>query len=192
MKATEKTALNKPELTASQKLELMQKQLSELTEGFNAMVEANQTIAIQMGSMALALDGEIKRNNTLRAELGALIDIVSEGGSISRAEVKERVIQAGVASMKARLDDLIAKGLMVATDEVAADSLIVAQQVDREGNIVDRRLQVLLSSLEPETQLKILSKKAGETVDLGEDDPLLYILEIYKDVSEQVAAPAEQ
>jgi len=194
MKATQKTALNQPpkqELTATQKLAMVQVQLSELTEGFNQMVEANKTLALQVGSLTLALNGEIKRNNTLRAELGAMVDIVAEGKTLSRAEIRERVIEAQVAELKSKLDDLVKQGILEPTEEVAADSLIVAQQQTREGKIVDRRLQVLISELEPETQLKILSKKAGETVDLGETEPLLYILEIYKDMSELPESPTQ-
>jgi len=191
MKATQDTAVKKQDLTATQKLELVMTQLSELTNGFNSLVEANQTLTLQLASLALSLNGEIKRNNTLRAELGAITNLVEAGQPVSRENIQEQVIAAKVAYLKEELEKLIAQGLLEPTEEVQADSLIVAQQQTREGKIIDQRLQVAMASLSSELQMKILSKKAGETIDLGEDEPLLYLLEVYKDVSDKAESPKE-
>jgi regulator of replication initiation timing len=188
MKGTQETVLH---ISSKERLDNLEARVRELTEAMQGLSDANQTMALQLGSLTLSLQGQIKRNNTLRAELGALVEIVSQGGQISKEAIRQRVLDASAAELKRRVEELIAKGYLVSTEEVAEDSFIVAQQQDRNGNIVSQRLQVLVSSLEPETQQKILSKKAGETVDLGENEPLLYILEIYKDVSEATDSPEE-
>src|SRR5690606_21938434 len=133
------TVLHKVEKTSKERLEELENQISALTEGFKALAEANQTQSLQIASVTLALQGQIKRNNTLRAELGALVEIVGEGGAITKESVKERVVAASVAELKRRIDVLLESGDLVPTDEVAADSLIVGQQEDKEGNIVNAR-----------------------------------------------------
>jgi|SRR5690606_25536381 len=189
MKATENTVIH---LSSKERLDRMEEQLRGLTEALEALSEANKTISLQVASLQLTLQGQIKRNNTLRAELRALVDIVGEGGEISREAVMARVIDESVKELKSKVDALVKNGDLVETELVAEDSFVVGQQQDKDGNIVNQRIQFLVSSLDTETQQKILSKKAGETVDLGESQPLLYILEVYKDVSQGQSASQEE
>jgi hypothetical protein len=191
MKSTEKTPVHTQPKTATERLEAIEKQLAQVTEAVNGLVDANRTLALQAASLTLALNGEKKRNNTLRAELGALIEIMGDGGPITRENVKQRVIEASVAELKRKVDELLVNGVLVPTEEIAEDSFVVGHQEDRDGNVVNKRIQFLVSTFDPETQAKILSKKAGETVDLGEDQPLLYILEVYKDMSSGGEAETE-
>lgn len=166
--------------SSKERLDNLEKQVQTMTDSINALIDANRTLTLQLASVSMNLNGQITQNNTLRSELKALVEIVANKEELSLEAIKAKVIAASVAQLENNVKILKDKNLLVDTEEVAADSFIVAQQQDEKGNIVNTRIQFLLSELDTESQLKILSKKAGETANMGEGQPTLYILEVYK------------
>jgi hypothetical protein len=177
MKSTQETVLH---LSSKERLENLESTVNNLQLSMKDLAEANQTLTLQLASVTMNLNNSIKRNNTLRSELKAMVQIVSSGEKLSVEAIKEKIVKANVEELKNRAELLKKNNLMVETDSIQADSFVVAMQTSKTGEVVNARMQFVLNSLDSELQAKLLSKKAGETVIIAEDEPILYIMEVYK------------
>lgn len=178
-KTTEETVVHR---NSKDRLDTLEKQVVALTQSVNALVDANQTLTLQVANLGHSLGLVSNRSSTVRAELAALVQIIAENKPITLENIKEKVVSATVESLKSDVEKLVQEKILMPTEDVADDSYVVGKQV-MDGKVVNERIQFLLSSLDQDMQMKILSKKAGETVIFGEGQPDLYIMEVYKDVT---------
>lgn len=169
-------------LNSKDRLDALEATVNALQTALMEIAEANQTLTLQIASVTMNLNNSIKRNNTLRSELRAMIEIVSSGETLNIQAINQKIVEANVAELTKRLELLKENNLLLPTDDIQADSFVVAKQTGKNGEIINARMQFLVSTMDEEIQMKILSKKAGETVIFGEDEPDLYIMEVYKTV----------
>jgi hypothetical protein len=189
MKSTQETVLH---LSSKERLDNLEATVKSLQTALQEIAEANQTLALQLASVTMNLNNSIKRNNVLRSELRAMIEIVSSGEKLDAKAISDKVIAANVEELKKRLETLKKNKLIEKAEDIQADGFVVAMQTDKDGNVVNARMQFLVSDMDDEIQSKILSKRAGETVIFGGEEPDLYIMEVYKTVNPENLENTEQ
>jgi hypothetical protein len=150
-----------------------------------------------------AVNGQAQSMAQLSEVMGALIEIVGPNAVDAMIEEnRARREQARVEAAKDALAKGIAAGTIVPAALVSTRSLIVADQKDKDGKVVDAR--IVYSQVKPEYQTKVLDQAPGFSFEFP-DGGSFTIKEVYdvplppvpdsKDVpveaSEEAPAPSE-
>lgn len=119
--------------------------------------------------------------------LGNKLDSVVKATGITDDQVSALMIENNVAELKSKVDGLVTQGILIATEETAANSFVVGKEVDDDGAVVNPRLQFSLTALQPELRDKLVGSKVGDVVTLQEGKLKLEVLEIYSVQGAEVA-----
>jgi len=102
------------------------------------------------------------------------------------------MVQNNVADLKARVDQLVASGTLVATLEpVDEKNFVVGQEVDDTGKVLNPRLQFVLGALNEDLRNKIKGAKVGDSVVFQEGKLKFDLQEAYAVVTPAPAVEAE-
>lgn len=153
-----------------------------------AMINAYQ----MMNNMAQDLAATKEAGNLLGMKTEAIIALLSSGSAVSNESVIASVQAQRAQRMADDVANLVAQGVLTATDTVSERSFIVARDLDKDGSgkVVNPRLQFVVSNLDEETRAKLVGKKTGELL-TEEGKNQLEILEIYA-IGQKEATPAAE
>lgn len=170
---TEKT------LTAAQRMEVLEKSLATLDQAL-----MNLTRQTQMMQDALGL---------LNDKVSAMVVALSSGLSVSEESINQINTDMKVTEMKAKVEKLLADGIVAKSDEVTKNSFVVVREIDMEtGNVINPRLQFVARVLNDDSLSKVIGKKAGESVKLADDaSAAIEIEEVYEIQSAQGSQTTE-
>ena len=141
-----------------------------------------------MGKDLMTMKEAIK---LLGNKLDAVVKATQRGEDLNDDVIGKIMIENNVQELKARVDQLVAAGTLVATLEpVDEQTFVVGQEVDDTGKVLNPRLQFVLGALQGELLAKIKGSKVGDTV-LFQDGKLKFeIQEAYSVAKPAPLAPA--
>lgn len=152
--------------TATQKID-------DLERGLMAIYQTADNMArdVMVIKDALKLLGN-KVDSTMKASVA--------GEPLTDEVVSKYMILNNVAELKAKVDNLIARGTLVPQDTITENSFVVGEDVDDQGEMKSPRLQFVLAQIgNPEFQAKFLGAQVGQTLDLEEGKNKFKVTEIY-------------
>lgn len=130
--------------------------------------------------------------------LGNKTSSIAKVGGFSDEAISAVMIENNVADLKAKVDDLIAQGLLVAEAIVTENSFVVGRESDDTGKVINPRIQFVVSALSDELKAKFAGAGTGQTLDLQEGKLKFEVLESYliqtptaPEAVAEAAAPAE-
>ncbi len=178
-------------LKASERLDLIEKGLAPITETVNAT--ARRTGEMELIIYNLSRENEILKDalQLIHEKLDAVIDLSKNGTELSQENINSTVVSIKENNLKERVDTQIKEGNIKLIDEVDGNSFVVARELNKEGEVVNPRLQFVMNRLVEELQNKFIGKKTGELM-VGEEENSLdiEIIEIYE-LIEKEEAPEE-
>ena len=121
--------------------------------------------------------------------LNAIMDILGrETVAAKIEELRETQARQEMESKKAQLEALIAEGRLAKTDTVGEKSLIVGQEVTKDGKVVPPgRFQLHFGEIAPKFQEQLLGKTSGASFEIP-DYGKFEVQEIYNFVTPAVPA----
>jgi regulator of replication initiation timing len=148
----------------------------KITDLEAAMINAYQ----MMNNMAQDLAATKEAGNLLGMKTEAIISLLSSGSTVSSESVVASVQAQRAERMAEDVSNLVAQGVLTATDTVAERSFIVARDLDKDGSgkVINPRLQFVVSNLDEETKAKLVGKKIGDRL-IEDGKNQLEILEVY-------------
>lgn len=138
----------------------------------------------------LSRENEILKDalQLLHEKLESVIALSNEGRVLTADNINEKIVLIKEQSLKNKVENMVESGQLTSTDKVTQDSLIVARELNKQGEVENPRIQFLVGRLVEELQNKFLGKEVGYLVK-SEDDKLdLEIMEIYNVTTEQISA----
>lgn len=165
-------------MKASEKLKIIEDKL----------MQAQQRVGqLEMMVYNFSRESEVLKEATqlLHQKLDAVVNLVNSGGQLTENNINDAITKANADSLKTKTDQLVESGALKQVDEVTKDSFVVIRELDKDGKLVNPRLQFLLSRVVEEIQNKFVGKKVGDLV-VGPEDKLDgEIMEIYDVVKEE-------
>lgn len=111
--------------------------------------------------------------------LGNKLDAVAKASNLSDDVISKLMVENNVAELKGNVDRLIAQGILTAEGVVTAQSFVVLREVDDAGAVVNPRLQLAVSSIDPTIAEKLVGGMVGQTVTIQEGKLKAEIVESY-------------
>ena len=175
--------------TATQKIEDLEKVVTMLYQATAEIKQGLEYLMKSQGDMALVKDAL----KLLNKKTEAIIQVAAPETGITVDAVSALVIKMNVDDLIAQVAGFVKNGHLAPADEVADNSYLVCEEANAEGAVVNPRIQFPLNSQDQETKEALKGKKAGDTVNFGENKLTAKILEIYSLVEPKAAeaAPAE-
>lgn len=166
-------------LTAAQRIEQLEQMM--------AMVE----VAIkQLANSQTSLAQSIK---ILNDKIDAMVTASSSGQQITHELLSDIMMENNVLELKAKLQEALDSGQLVPAETLDKDGFFVGREIDsKTGNVVNKRVQMLVSSLVPDVREKLIGKKVGDVIKFGEDKLDLEIEEVYRAVLTRQAGEQTQ
>ena len=183
---------NTDKRTATQKIEDLEKVVTMLYQATAQSKNAVENLLRPQGEMGLIKDAL----KLLNKKTEAIIQAASPETGITLESVSALVVKMNVEDLKAQVAGYLANGHISAADEVAADSFLVAEELNADGSLANPRIQFRLDSQDPATVEALKGKKVGDSVSFGEGKFSARLLEIYSITPPQApaaeAAPASE
>jgi len=106
----------------------------------------------------------------------------SESGDINHNSVRQIIVNERADDLKNKLQFLIDKKILNSIEtEIVNNCFVVGREIDKDGTVVNPRVQFALPSLEDDLKTPLLGKKVGDTIKVSEEsDILLEITEVYE------------
>jgi hypothetical protein len=125
--------------------------------------------------------------------LGNKVDAIAKATGTTDEQLSAIMIANNVAELKTKVDNLVAQGVLVASDIVTSSSFLVGKEQDDDGKIVNPRLQFAISALGEELKAKMVGAKVGDVLTLTEGKLKFEVSEIYQvqTVEKTEEAPSE-
>jgi hypothetical protein len=163
--------------------------LTDLENAMTQVVQAMQPVEL----MARDLMGVKEALKLLNNKLDATIKSVNQGGPITEESLSKFMIENNVKELTDKVSKMVADGVLAASDTVGKESFVVINEADATGNVVNPRMQFLLSALQhEEVRSKLEGSKVGDSIKVGDQGASINVLETYNIVTPQAAtAPAE-
>ena len=159
--------------------------IDDLERGLMGMYQA----ADNMGRDLMTVKEAIK---LLGNKIDAIVKATQRGEDLTDEVIGNIMVQNNVADLKARVDQLVASGTLVATLEpVDEKNFVVGQEVDDTGKVLNPRLQFVLGALNEDLRNKIKGAKVGDSVVFQEGKLKFDLQEAYAVVTPAPAVEAE-
>lgn len=144
-------------------------------------------------SIAKDLMGLKEAMKLLNNKLEAVVKSANEGGQITDERLSAHMIEANVKELAGKVDQMVASGLLAATNTVGKESFVVINEVDPSGKIVNPRMQFLLSALQhEEVRSKLDGAKVGDKIAIGDQGAVINLLEAYTVNNQNAASPVAE
>lgn len=164
--------------TASQRIEDMERGLMALYQTADNMARDMMTI-----KEAIKLLGN---------KLDAVVKATSRGEQLSDEVISKIMVENNVEELKNKVQDLVNQGVLVAAEEVSANSFIVGREIDADGKVQNPRMQFVVSALAENVRTKFPGAKAGQTLELEEGKWKFEVQEVYSIQTPQAPQAEEQ
>lgn len=178
MSLESKKTENKPLRSSAERLADLESKVDALTESMNGFLDALRTVLMKVADVEITQEQSLKKvSDDLRALKGTLNDSNPNLNEM----IREKSIENKINDLSSALDQMKTQGLLTeGNGEITEKSFIVLQEMDRNGEVISARTQVLFAGLEGSIKDMVLGKKVGESVDLGEGKSVISIQEVYE------------
>lgn len=166
-----------------------QKQRSA-TDRLNDVEQATMSIFQALDNMTRDLMLVKDAIKLLGNKLDSVVKVVASGGTLTDETISAVMVENNIAELKSKVDDLIARGVLVSELEVQPESFVVIREVDETGKVVNPRLQFTMAALPKETVDKLLGAQPGQVLQIKEGTLSVEILETYTIVTPQAPQAA--
>lgn len=172
--------------TATERLEDLEKTMNQLLQFLQPLELLTRDVT--------SLKEDLKQ---LSNKQEALIKALSANGHVTEDAVQKLVVEGNAKELIGKVTQLVAQGVFSPSDTVTNDSFVVINEADSEGNVINPRIQFLVSNLQnDEVRGKLGSAKVGDNLPVGDKGFSLNVLESYDVITptapEAVAPAAEQ
>jgi hypothetical protein len=166
---------NTDKRTATQKIEDLEKVVTVLYQAVSQNKNALEALLRSQSDMALVKDAL----KLLNKKTEAIIQNAAPETGITVASVSATVVKMNVDDLTAQVAGYVANGHLVAADEVADNSYLVAEELNADGTLANPRIQFRLDSQDPATVEALKGKKVRDVISFGENKFSAKLLEIY-------------
>lgn len=156
---------NADKRTASQRIEDMERGLMALYQTADNMARDMMTIKEAIKLLGNKLDAVVKAAN--------------RGEQMTDEVISKIMVENNVEELKNKVQDLVNQGVLVAAEEVTANSFIVGREIDADGKVQNPRMQFVVSALAENVRAKFPGAKAGQTLELEEGKWKFEVQEVY-------------
>lgn len=118
----------------------------------------------------------------LNKKLNAIVEVLNTNlnAGLTNELLDQIMIRNNVAELKGKVEKMVSDGLLQATESVGAESFIAVSESSASGQLVNPRMQFLLSSIPSEDiRKKLEGAKVGDIVIVNERGDSVTILESY-------------
>jgi len=154
--------------------------LEALRDNQIILMDTVQNLLNQVNAMVGSLQSMSKK-------VQAIIKVSEDGKELNGQTLKETVEEFNVEQLKAKVKAMLDNGLMVATDlSDELETFIVGRIEDKDGKILNPRMQTLINQIMPEDMPAVQNKKVGDKGELS-SGAFFVMEEMYKPV--EIIAP---
>lgn len=161
--------------TASQRIDDLERGLMGLYQTCDNMARDMMTIKDAIKLLGNKLDAVTKASNN--------------GEKLTDEVLSRIMVENNIEELKEKVTALVAQGILVAAEDVTAQSFVVGRELAEDGAIQNPRMQFVVSALNPEVKDKFPGSKVGQTLNLQEGKWRFEIQESYNIVTPQPPAP---
>jgi hypothetical protein len=160
-------------MTANEKLNFLTNQLGRLNQVVAMLGRENQELKLaltQLDKRVLAM---------LRA---------GDAGAITTNAVKNIMVDDAASQMESTVSKFVEQGLLARNDQeiIGEDSFIVGRELDKEGNVSNPRVQIIVKDADEKVKTALIGSKVGAVIPSALIDDLdLEILENYLIVNQE-------
>lgn len=146
--------------------------VAKVKEEFDIFV---QNVSADLQTIANA----VKNVNDVVNKLDNKVNVLAEVSGQTNA-LKQALIDASVKAMKQQVDALIQANQLRNVGDTPADenSFVVGEELNKNNEVINPRIQFLLSQIKEDFRAKIIGSKAGDVI-LLDDDAKFVIKEVY-------------
>lgn len=123
-------------------------------------------------------------------KVNSIVKASTAGEPLTDAVLTRIMVENNVAELAQKVTNMVSQGFLQAEDQVSENAFVVGSEHSEDGTVINPRLQFALKAVTPETQAKLLGMKVGDTLKNQEGKMNFKLLESYKIVIPQEAAPA--
>jgi hypothetical protein len=177
--------------TASERLYELETKFQNLQDNLMSLAESLQSIIamVQQHKETIVINSaDIRNQGSLYR--GLIVSLIKKG-LITEDDVRLATTENNIAELAASVEVMKKNGVIDEADRVTPSSFIVAEEIGKDGNVINPRLQFFLETLPNEDQVKILDKVPGEVVNVTEGEESFRILEVYNIVRKAQAKADE-
>lgn len=155
------------------------KQMSP-SERLQGMEMAIATVDQALYNMTRQIATLTEAVSLLNEKLSSLMVASQTGQPLTDQIIDEISMARKEEELKKKIQNLLDKGSVSPSTEISETSVVVARQMNKSGEVENRRWQFVVSSLDKDTQGLMLGKKVGDFVEFkNSPDSYLEIQEIY-------------
>jgi len=150
----------------------------KITDLENAVMALYQTVD-NLARDTLTIKEAIK---LLGNKADSIIKAATSGEAITDENITRRMVQNNVEDLAQKVKNMVAQGILVATDQTALDSFVVGSELDENNNTINPRLQFAMYSLgqRQEVQGRLVGSKPGDVLTLEEGKLKFKVDEVYQ------------
>lgn len=167
-----------PQRTASQRID-------DLERGVMAMYQAADNIARDVMTLKEAI-------KLLGNKLDAVVKAANRGAPMTDETISQIMVENNVAELKSKVTGLVEQGILAPTEDVGLESFVVGREVDAAGEVVNPRMQFVVSALQKPLQEKLNGAKVGQLIEFQEGKLKFEVQEAYSIQSPKAPPAPEQ
>jgi sarcosine oxidase gamma subunit len=153
------------QLTATQRLETLERALGETIDAAQFLLQENAKLKAALVELSLKTDAIIETQ------------VIGE-------QVSDFITKANEKDLKDRVQKLLDKNEIEACESVGPESFVVAVEKNEQGEVTNPRIQFsMIEVSDAELKVGLIGKKAGEV--LSYKTSIVEILEIYNQVKKE-------
>lgn len=181
--------------TATQRIEDLENVLRVVYQGLAET--QNEVIKMQADNKnLLRLQNDIvllkEYCKILNKKIDAVVQLSKPETGVSTEAVKDLVTKMNMDELKAQIEDSISRGLLTPSnpgDVVTEESYLACDELNDDDTVFNPRVQFGMDSQPAENKERLLGKKVGDVINMGENRFRVRILELYNIVK---AKPVEE
>lgn len=131
-----------------------------------------------IGNLAQNVETIADQNQKNKDNIEALVWILSQGMAVSETTITQAKTALGIAKLDSKIKSFLDQKLITPGEALGENSIVVGRELDaKTGEVVNPRLQFMVSSLTENNKPKFLGKKPGDTVLPEESSDLVFEIE---------------
>jgi hypothetical protein len=166
---------NTDKRTATQRIEDLEKVVASIYQATSKLIAATEDLMKKSDDMVLVKEAL----KILNRKTEAIVQAATPESGITEASVSNFLIQLNTSDLKAQTAAYVTNGQIAVSDTVAGDSFLACEEVNKDGTVINPRIQFRMDSQPQETQDALTGKKVGDSVSFGDNKFGVNILEIY-------------
>jgi hypothetical protein len=164
--------------------------LEDLERTIGQIIQAIQPLEL----VARDVQGLKEVLKLINNKLDSAVKCINSGTQLTDENISKQMTENNARELQDRVTAMVTQGVLAATDTATNDSFVVINEQNEAGEIVNPRMQALVSQFQhEEVRTKLDGAKVGSNIPVGDKGASINVLEAYNVVTPQAAeaAPAE-